>query len=318
MHMTLVVGLGALIYSPLELFRQTYVVVVAMAALTPSALWFLSRRLSWRWLVGLVVCGAVGLVVLRPDVVSALRSSALFPDATVTEMVPGYFYIGHYGVAFPFFFVGLVLAAYRRENLLLIVWSAFMFVLALMQIRWSYYFTVNLAIMAAYAVYLTSENFHLLKDVSHPVVNWMRTKNVALLLSVVLILPSIPNTVAMCTAPVTLTDDWYRACVWLKENTPEDAGVTSHWNHGNWIIRIGQRAPLSNARAWGKGIKALISGEVPTDYIVTDQTTLNMLTNRYGRYIFVALLWHNKALEWQTAAQFGDVKIFERRKKDES
>jgi len=77
-----------------------------------------------------------------------------------------------------------------------------------------------------------------------------------------LLIPSIKGNIQMVTSPPLLGPAWGQALIWLNINTPQPFSdtkayldtnpgqpkytVSSWWDYGHWIIRIGQRVPLTS------------------------------------------------------------------------
>ena len=81
------------------------------------------------------------------------------------------------------------------------------------------------------------------------------------IISLLLILPTIKGTIGVATLRNNISQNWYNACVWLRENTPEpypenayyalstsnseaSYNILSWWDYGHWIIRIAHRATI--------------------------------------------------------------------------
>jgi dolichyl-diphosphooligosaccharide--protein glycosyltransferase len=253
---------------------------------------------------------------------------------SIQEAIPSYpsVLLRHYGLTFAMFLGGLVFAIKRRDNSLLITWCIFMLLLTLGQRRWSYYFTVNNAIMASFFIFRIHKGLH--KEV--------RIGGVIVICSF-LVFSLLPSTISLAQMPNNLSEDWYNACIWIKENTPEvtgyydleveklDYGVVSWWDYGNWITRIGHRAPISNPMAqtpstqWevllAKSEEEANSFLDGIEYIMVD---LAMVTSKFYAIVrlspytqmdwepFVVKLWNEETTSWTKIHQEGVVKIYGR------
>jgi len=161
----------------------------------------------------------------------------------------------------------------KPPNFLLLAWAGIMLVAAISQLRWGYYFTICLSLLAAY--FIVGSNFKFKKTV--------QTFVLALMLSFSII-PSINQISEVSALNNNITTSWYDACTWLRYNTPDpygyypsnkeprgderfpvdpdkydpdafytkvnnrepaDYGIMSWWDYGNFIMRIGHRVPVS-------------------------------------------------------------------------
>jgi dolichyl-phosphooligosaccharide-protein glycotransferase len=140
---------------------------------------------------------------------------------------------------------------------LFLVWSAVMMLAMLQHARYSYYFAINIAILTAFVAVQT---YNLMKNLKPLVFRYYATVFLFLFVFAFNILGSV---VVASTAPFAPTKDWHQALEWISKNTPEpfiDAQVyyrlfntpeigkpaytvTSWWDYGYWIMRIGHRIP---------------------------------------------------------------------------
>ena len=238
-----IAALGALMVAPLVLLGLTHV---------------LSRKvLVW----GLGTLLVLGLVVLfSPLRIGGLRLTSYFGITSVfwglgahieeaTPTFPGVA-LSVYGVPIILFFLGLFYTVKRRVSWLFVVWAVILLVATIGQRRWGYYFTVPVALLASYAIFEASR--------------WIKKdlKTAAIVVSCFfLIIPSVKTITGLASLPNNITEEWYSACTWLRENTEEpfgeDAyyklsvegagyGVLAWWDYGHWIIKIGHRVPIAS------------------------------------------------------------------------
>jgi len=162
-----------------------------------------------------------------------------------------------YGIPILLFFLGLYFLYKRKEiSLPFVVWTIILLVAAVSQRRWGYYFTVPLSLVVAYAIVEAGK--------------WVRKDlrtGAVVVMCFFMIMPTIRGTVEIATLLNNIDEDWYNACVWLRENTPDpfprgayyelgvddpDYGVLAWWDYGHWIIRIGRRVPVSSPTFQGR------------------------------------------------------------------
>ena len=86
-----------------------------------------------------------------------------------------------------------------------------------------------------------------------------------------------------------MTEAWYSALVWLKDNTPEPAPndpetaytVMSWWDYGDWITSVANRTPVAKQTQEG----ATIAG---TYLISQDETSANQIMDELGaKYVVI-------------------------------
>lgn len=141
----------------------------------------------------------------------------------------------------------------KRGTTLLFVWGSAMLLLAMGQLRMTYYCAVAAAVLSGYLVARLSE-----VD-TRPAFQWIAA---ALLLAGVF----VPNIAAAMETGQQLRgvpDDWRQSLEWMRQSTPEPFGdpaayyqaglaqqpaysVMAWWDYGYWIQAIGRRVPVSN------------------------------------------------------------------------
>ena len=340
LNLSIVFSLGFMVYLPNIAFMEVgrLPLIPGLLVLLPIGLFFLSRRLKWKALllvtVGIIPLGLLLGNILVPNILGTVRAVFIDPGTAIQEAMPTGLRVlmNHYGLSFLLSSVGLVVAIKRKETTLLIVWWIFMLLLMLGQRRWGYYFTVNNAIMASYFIYLVVGWMHKDLRVAGPVV-----------ICSFLLFTSLPHTIGMAKIPHLMSSNWYNACVWLEQNTPEiegyysletgelDYGVLSWWDYGNWITRIGRRPPISNPMAQTPRIQwevllakseeeaeSLLEG---INYIIVDEA---MVTGKLWAIVklspyedidwkpFVQMLWDNETSIWTEIYRKGEVRIYGR------
>jgi dolichyl-diphosphooligosaccharide--protein glycosyltransferase len=145
-------------------------------------------------------------------------------------------------------------------RLLLVTWSAAMLAATLVQVRFGYYLTAAVALLASWFV------------VRFFAAGLQRAFAVVVVLAVALY-PNLPRLLPVASRPAPgPTAAWLEALDWLRASTPEpfgDAaaylarhrrpaagqafdyppsayGVMTWWDHGYWIARIARRMPVAN------------------------------------------------------------------------
>lgn len=194
----------------------------------------------------------------------------------------------------------LILYYYRKSQpgyLLVIVWSAIMFLITLSQNRSAYYYGVNAAILCAYLSWWAMHYFRfgdlegaIMQKVREPakVLEDLKVQHIAAVFLVIFlfVIPSLTaptGSMEMAKWTVGPNSEWYNSIVWLKDNTPEPGldiydiyqrppegqffqypatayGVMSWWDYGHLIETIGHRYPNANPFQEGIGNK---SADVP-------------------------------------------------------
>jgi len=154
--------------------------------------------------------------------------------------VPGM--INYFGLACLFALAGLYYAVKDRLSVAFLTFTVFWVVYMGFAQRWTYYTTIPISLLAASGIYRLAGHFNKV--------------NSAIVTAVLLVaLSLINNNIFLAKlGPLPITSNWYKASVWLKENTPEpvvgdraEYSVLTWWNYGNFISCIGHRVPLTNS-----------------------------------------------------------------------
>jgi len=150
------------------------------------------------------------------------------------------------------------------------VWGLFMFILALNQIRFTYYFSGSIPVFAASALYKGLVKINYFEEVRS---SSIKTYHVIIGIFIVSLLLPVLVFPLGSTAPAQAEsttigggyDDWEGALGWIEQNTPKtdtayygntvdeetkyresDYGVMSWWDYGHWITVTGERMPVAN------------------------------------------------------------------------
>jgi dolichyl-diphosphooligosaccharide--protein glycosyltransferase len=157
----------------------------------------------------------------------------------------------------------LIRKAFRRGSpapLAFVTWSVAMVAATLLQVRFSYYLTPAVALLAAwFFVRIFASGLHRVFA--------------AVVIVVVALYPNLPRAVPAAANPAPgPSGAWLAALDWLRVNTPEPFGdpsaylerwprpgrggsfrpppgawaVMAWWDHGYWISRVGRRIPIAN------------------------------------------------------------------------
>ena len=208
--------------------------------------------------IGVVVLG--GLWLAFPEFVHDgfhlfLYAFAVTKIRTISEtfpLLPGAAF-REYGVNLVLFFGGLGVAIRKNmKPILVVVWSCVIFIAVSTQCRWDYYFAVAVALMSAYC--FTTIGLYFIKEVR---------KGLSLWLCAALLFVTVPYSIPVAKSPILMTEDWYNALLYLRDNTPEpyadgdayykldiqespEYGVLSWWDYGHWITQVSHRVPVAN------------------------------------------------------------------------
>lgn len=342
-NVSIVFGLGLLLFAlnlPFVRGLAPYVVLLGLVAVSPSLFYLASKATSWKIILiataGCLVLSGILAQALLPQIWINIRSTLISTLTTIQEALPSgpRVIMSHYGISFLLGTAGLVLCIKNKQNLLLVLWGLLMLALMISQRRWSYYFAITNSILAGYFIYLVSTWVH--REAKHAVV---------IAMCVLLFSTTLSSAISISRLPILLTNDWYQACVWLRENTPEvegyydseaeeiDYGVLSWWDFGNWITRVGRRAPCSNPMAQRLNIQwnvflAESEEEANTyldniEYIIVDEDMVTIkfyaivrLSSRDvdpDSHVFLFSLWEETTTTWEKVHQAGTVRIYGRK-----
>ena len=159
------------------------------------------------------------------------------------------------------------------SHVFLLVWTAIVLVLCLMQTRFMNILAVNVSIFGGYVLYRTLELAGL-EDYLHPSAKKKSSSSKttasksgdmspALMgvaaVAVIIMVPVFLSSVVLAFSPDTYTQDWNNACLWLNANTPPTSynysetigvhpeyGVMSWWDYGNNILYEADRPAVAN------------------------------------------------------------------------
>ncbi len=244
--------------SPLQFTAATVLMGTAPLLAVKGADLIRSRKLYIGICLAIPLIGAAGVYLFKPEIIEfvifQLRGTFWGFGSTIQEARPYSLAasLKHYGLLQFIAIAGLVLAFKYRANPLFTIWTVVILLATIGQRRWDYYSAVNVCLLAAFFFVWLGRY---VKEYARPFV-WGLTV-LAVILSV------LPMEITMLRTGPNITPDWYAACTWLRDHTPDpfdnpDAyyalgvdrepayGVISWWDYGHWIIRPGHRVPVSS------------------------------------------------------------------------
>jgi dolichyl-diphosphooligosaccharide--protein glycosyltransferase len=228
--------------------------------------------------------------------------------------------------------IRFVIKRSNAEYTLLAVWSLLMLAAALGQRRFAYYLAVNVALLTGYLSWRILEFAILWKskiksrkvakasrkktkarEVPKPTgitAGYLKPTLVGLVFFFLVFFPNIQLAITSAKQPAfPLTNDWYEALSWLRENTPEPFGnpeayyqiyepppnweddydypdsaysVMAWWDYGHWITRIAHRIAVANPFQDG-------AREAAQFFTAQDETSANtMLQALDSRYVIIS------------------------------
>jgi len=321
--------------------RVTCVALLSLFAI-PAMMWILTlvAKDKEKILFGLTVAIPIGVVLLGAFVNYRVLVMSVFwggSNTSIREAVPLNIptVFAAYGLAFPIALTSLYF--FRKKDSLLIIWSIALAIMAIGQMRWGYYATIPVGILASAFAFKVGE--------------WMqKTVRIAVVVVIIffLTLPTVQNTIGIAQMPNEINADWYVTLTWLKQNTPNQEqfdklyfspvskapyGILSWWDYGHWVIRVAHRVPLTSPTQ---------TGSIPSQFFTSDNETAanalltkltipyviidsSLLTGKWSALLiraekpyedvqntFLQTLWNEKAQTWTKIYQRGDIKVYER------
>jgi oligosaccharyl transferase (archaeosortase A-associated) len=238
-----------------------------------------------------IALGAAATLVLMlalPQFIHGIEMGLLYLSgmdkvmSTVSEVEPLFITLGRLSPAIPwayFSFAGplaiLGLAIFilkpkdRKPNsteIFILVWTALVILLGLMQKRFINILAVNVSLFAGYALYevlaLAGINEYLdpaKKPSSSRSGSMSPMLMGASVAAILLLVPLLLNTISLAATPEFYLLDWNNACSWVKDNTPATSyvysadlgtspeyGIMSWWDYGNFILYGAERPAVAN------------------------------------------------------------------------
>lgn len=234
---------------------------------------------------------------------------------------------------------GMFFAIKDKKPYLILVWMFIVIIATIGQRRWSYYSVVPISFLGAYTLEIIVRKF-----------NRNVRSTILVIATIFILIVSARGTLQIATMPSNITSDWYRALVWLRENSddplansmgsyyrqtsaPPEYGVLTWWDYGHWITRIAHRVPCSSPAFQDQMIcpKVLMSsseeealeiiGDLDIRYIIVDINMLSIIYNpimekagehKPVRETFMYQLWMGNTDTYKLSLHRGTVKIFRR------
>jgi dolichyl-diphosphooligosaccharide--protein glycosyltransferase len=159
------------------------------------------------------------------------------------------------------------------SDVFLLVWTAIVIVLCLLQTRFINLLSVNIAIFGGYVLCQALELAGL-EEYLHPSEKKKSSSSRAsasksgsmspalvgvAAVGVIILVPVFLNSIALAFSPDPTLPDWNNACLWLNANTPPTSynyseavgvhpqyGVMSWWDYGDYILYVGDRPAIAN------------------------------------------------------------------------
>lgn len=172
-------------------------------------------------------------------------------------------------LSFVYFINRAIREKYPFEAVFLIVWTLIVLALTVLQKRFIYLLSVNVAIFSAYFIIASAGHFAPAKE--KEAINAKKKRKgqqkpkpasnaglfVGLFLLVLIGVPNITVIKTMATGVAAPNQDLQESLKWLKDNSPPTSyfdapdkppeyGVMSWWDYGNWILYISQRPVVAN------------------------------------------------------------------------
>ncbi len=206
------------------------------------------------------------------------------------NMAWGYFTTTLFFALVAFFPLTLLTIKNKADYLFFLIWSSYMYVAVTFQNRFAYFFAFNVAILSGYLGYKLINLVNYLVSLyteKNPDGSLVQYKKVSkfiiwVIMLMILIYPNSLITIETASAGMGIHPEWYRALVWLKDNSPQPSldyyetyklpkngeysypsdhyTIMSWWDFGYQIAYYGKRTPVANPGGHGTG------GYIPIKY----------------------------------------------------
>ena len=347
----------------LSLFQPLFVTLVMLifGMLALVAYWMrnMQRAVYPLTICVLIVTGSIAFYLLRPDLATTIFTGyGFFTQSgvlqTIAEAQPLLWgssgfqlntVASYFQVLLFVAIIGLVVLGYRvykkqdEAALLLLVWSVFAFAITVMQTRFTFLLSANVAILSGFIIvwimdtlvskaYGALFNIHDVSALRHLFGREIKyTQLIGVFLVVlVLLLPSINVTTTYAKGSQEIIPDWKESLLWLRNNTTQTSnynvssdqipeyGVLSWWDYGNWIIWFGHRPAVANNFQTGVSDAAQFftsQNESDTVSIVQNRNVKYVMTdyeiaNYQGKFQAIALLSGNGVEKYFTTQSYLD------------
>ncbi|MCK5661169.1 MAG: hypothetical protein KAH86_07395, partial [Methanosarcinales archaeon] len=209
---------------------------------------------------------------------------------------------GFFSTSFIAFIVGMFILAKiyitksgeeESDNVMfLIVWSLCTLALSALQIRFTNFFAVNVAILSGYTITVV---VYYMQNI------WTKRPDRRIMVQILTGLVVLGIVIPTASAALALTDnpltpaktDWHVSLQWLEANTPPvsdddpEYSVLSWWSFGNWIVQVGGRPVVANNFQVGVGDAALFfttSNVSVAEQILKEHKVRYIITDYYMGY----------------------------------
>ncbi len=272
----------------------------------------------------LLIAGFLGFYLLRPDLATTVFTGyGFFTQSgvlqTISEAQPLLWgssgfqlntVASYFQVLLFVAIIGLAVLGYRvykkqdEAALLLLVWSVFAFAITVVQTRFTFLLSANVAILSgfmivwimdtlvskAYGVLFNVRDVGALRHLFGREIKYTQLIGVFLIV-LVLLLPSINVTTAYAKSSQEISPDWKDSLLWMRDNTTQTSnfnvssdqipeyGVLSWWDYGNWIIWFGHRPAVANNFQTG------VSDAAQFFTSQNESDTVSIVQNRNVKYV---------------------------------
>ncbi|MDD5453912.1 MAG: oligosaccharyl transferase, archaeosortase A system-associated [Candidatus Ratteibacteria bacterium] len=285
-----------------------------------------------------VIMGVGGLVIklILPDLfattlgnMAIMFSARTGGQATVAEAqtMNTATAVGYFGINYYLSFIGLAIIGYisirrqKPEYTLVAVWSIFILLISLAELRFSYYYAINVAVMTSvWAAFILDWvgwkefNLNSIKNT----ISSLKAYPIIILLILIVGMIFYPQDSSIFKISTTATKsgaltagyfEWYDAMKWMRNNTPDTGvdyygtytrpaqgekypypstayGVMSWWDYGHDITYWGHRIPNANPFQAGIGGGDTHSPGASTFLTAQTEQEANKILDELGtRYI---------------------------------
>ena len=324
---------GSNSYSPIPNFASLLAGILVPLALVGLS-WLIKSKV--RFLLVTLLSGVVLVTVLVFTLPTMDIFSGIFgrgDSAVVSEMTPAtpFSLFSNYGLALILGVIGFCFYVREENEYVIPTFFLLTFLANLAHVRYGYYFTIPLCIMAIYLTLTVVKKLQL-------------RRVVAIVVVVFLLMSSLVNTIRLATYENDITPARYEAYYWLRENTPSQdisfyEPVTQNanyltltlWDYNHWLIYIARRSPLTHPSGnyYSDIMQFFVDGQDPTSYIaklygkeiplryvVIDKDMLesNWVAWATGSvaHSYLDSLWAGDASGWHTLFSNEEVKILEK------
>ncbi len=285
-------------YYPLSMVGITAIGTLMLLVAIPQFIWPLLTGLTifQQKTGGAITVNEVTPLFSYGGAFSVVDVMVGFPGIIRTTYFPAIFFS-----TFTFAFVALILLLIRNfksqkpAEIMILIWSLVILVMAIAQNRFTYYYGVNVAILTSFLGIWVFHKFGIKEmewnseEFREPAK--LPASNLKIILAAVVIIllviwPSLTTTIEFANYAAGPDSDWLTSTAWLKNNTPSPGmdlyakyeqpangqyvypnaayGIMSWWDYGHLIETVGHRIPNANPFQQGIGsVTANVPGSSP-------------------------------------------------------